>query len=658
MNKAYKYTLTANEHKEITFGVGVQRLAITNANGTEGDVIIVTSEITKTDSGEICSFVDGADAPFADLIVNIVATQSGSGDPSPDNVRPITGWTGAKIVDDSVYGGFIEWNQIFNPAAGSSATSNGIIFTKNSDGSWSVSGTATADAFRAYRVTTVIKGHKYLLKATPTTGSTSTYYSYIVATGVIGTKYDYGSGVIADATESGDINFVIYVKNGTTISNAVVFKPQLFDLTQMFGSTIADYIYSLEQATAGAGVEYFRKLFPRDYYDYNSGENTNVSAVNGDTDKYKLYNIDWEDEAGTVCGGQLNVKTGELTVTHANIASYNGETINEPWISSMDVYSAGATPTTGAQVVYPLTTLVTYQLTPTEVRSLLGVNNVWADCGAISLKYFVQSTQPLIDYINDEDDKCIYIDCTQTGLDTYSITSDITKSEFASLLNKNKNVKLRLDTGSADVIFDLSYVIANIADFTCNRTALISDANTFQSLSLRVDMSGDTLSLSRGGVISIGDGTYEYITGQNNQLIKDGWSWSTQGYDLRDADELLFMITPMPNVASDSDTINGELQRSPQDPKRALFCKGIKNMLPDVQEIESPIWFNDIVVVGNRATYTSKNDIIMKIRVWANYYSSPQHSLADVNFYANCDCNDSTANLWGMCNVFVFKKKR
>ena len=33
MNKAYKYTLTANEHKEITFDVGVNRLAISNANG-------------------------------------------------------------------------------------------------------------------------------------------------------------------------------------------------------------------------------------------------------------------------------------------------------------------------------------------------------------------------------------------------------------------------------------------------------------------------------------------------------------------------------------------------------------------------------------------------------------------------------------------------
>ena len=89
-----------------------------------------------------------------------------------------------------------------------------------------------------------------------------------------------------------------------------------------------------------------------------------------------------------VYGAKLKPLTGELVVTHDYIASYNGETINEPWISSMDVYVAGATPTTGAQVVYPLTTPVTYQLTPTEVRSLLGTNNIFANCGPITeLKY-------------------------------------------------------------------------------------------------------------------------------------------------------------------------------------------------------------------------------------------------------------------------------
>ena len=52
-----------------------------------------------------------------------------------------------------------------------------------------------------------------------------------------------------------------------------------FDLTQMFGSTIANYIYSLEQATAGAGVAWFKKLFPNDYYAYNAGELLSVEGL-------------------------------------------------------------------------------------------------------------------------------------------------------------------------------------------------------------------------------------------------------------------------------------------------------------------------------------------------------------------------------------------
>ena len=54
---------------------------------------------------------------------------------------------------------------------------------------------------------------------------------------------------------------------------------QLFDLTAMFGTIIADYIYSLEQATAGAGVAFFKSLFPKPYYEYNAGELKSVSGL-------------------------------------------------------------------------------------------------------------------------------------------------------------------------------------------------------------------------------------------------------------------------------------------------------------------------------------------------------------------------------------------
>ena len=89
-----------------------------------------------------------------------------------------------------------------------------------------------------------------------------------------------------------------------------------------------------------------------------------------------------------VYGGNIDLTTGVLTVTHGEIDSYNGESINEPWLSSKDVYTEGGTPTTGAQVVYPLTTPVTYQLTTTQVRALVGVNNVFNDTnGNTEVKY-------------------------------------------------------------------------------------------------------------------------------------------------------------------------------------------------------------------------------------------------------------------------------
>ena len=53
---------------------------------------------TDTASGAVASFADGAnDIPLKSLVVNIDLVQSGSGDPSPDNVRPISGWTGMTV---------------------------------------------------------------------------------------------------------------------------------------------------------------------------------------------------------------------------------------------------------------------------------------------------------------------------------------------------------------------------------------------------------------------------------------------------------------------------------------------------------------------------------------------------------------------------------
>lgn len=54
--------------------------------------------ITDTVSGDIVSFTDGADGyPMKSVKVSLQPKQSGSGDPSPSNIRPISGYDGVEV---------------------------------------------------------------------------------------------------------------------------------------------------------------------------------------------------------------------------------------------------------------------------------------------------------------------------------------------------------------------------------------------------------------------------------------------------------------------------------------------------------------------------------------------------------------------------------
>jgi hypothetical protein len=176
------------------------------------------------------------------------------------------------------------------------------------------------------------------------------------------------------------------LRNAVPSGNYGVFKDiNIIDLTQLFGETKADEIYAMEQAQSGSGVAYFKSLFYKDYYAYNSGEITNVSAVNGDTDKYHTYTIDLD---GTRYGGKLDVVSGIVTPA-PYYASYNGEALTGEWISDRDKYEVGTTPTIGAQVVNIGASDTPVSITPTIIKSLQGENNFFADSGeVIKLQYW------------------------------------------------------------------------------------------------------------------------------------------------------------------------------------------------------------------------------------------------------------------------------
>lgn len=69
------------------------------------------------------------------------------------------------------------------------------------------------------------------------------------------------------------------------------------------------------------------------------------------------YTINWASEAGTVYGGAVDLVTGVLVSEY----TANGSL---------------------------LPTKVRYQLSPTRIETLAGVNNIWSDAGSVSIKYW------------------------------------------------------------------------------------------------------------------------------------------------------------------------------------------------------------------------------------------------------------------------------
>ena len=88
----------------------------------------------------------------------------------------------------------------------------------------------------------------------------------------------------------------------------------------------------------------------------------------------------------TIYGGTVDAVTGVGSKTWGYIASYNGESLPGEWISDRDVYSAGASPTAGAQVAYKLATPETFQATGNQaLPAVAGLNTVYTDGDSLAV---------------------------------------------------------------------------------------------------------------------------------------------------------------------------------------------------------------------------------------------------------------------------------
>lgn len=99
----------------------------------------------------------------------------------------------------------------------------------------------------------------------------------------------------------------------------------VFDITIMFGSSVADAIYAMETGAAGNGVSYFRKLFPKTGYEYNPGTIMSVKATAHEMVGFNAY--DHATGTAKLLGGNEYQITGTYTAIAYEDINGNAETI-------------------------------------------------------------------------------------------------------------------------------------------------------------------------------------------------------------------------------------------------------------------------------------------------------------------------------------------
>lgn len=201
--------------------------------------------------------------------------------------------SGDKSYVHSIKGNSLVWNQLIAISNSSlSKTENGVTFTDNRDGSYTVvtdSIGATAQTYLQIATSpNFIIGHKYLGIGCPNGGSLSTFYlrDRQLSTN---TFLDTGNGSISILTLSIGIRSAIYIEENTIISSPITFRPQYIDLT-LLG---IDNLTTVEEVEAWLADN----VGTRDYYDYNPG-----TILNNKTEQVEVVGFNqWDEEwkAGT-----------------------------------------------------------------------------------------------------------------------------------------------------------------------------------------------------------------------------------------------------------------------------------------------------------------------------------------------------------------------
>lgn len=320
----------------------------------------------KTVTGEIISVSDAVEAPAVKLKVTIEPKQEGSGDPSPENIRAITGWTGATATRT----GLNQWDEEWELGSISDTTGENQ---------------STSARFRS----------KNYIPALPNT----TYYMYHPNSIARFIYYDANKNFISstyafadnrEQTTPSNCYYIRFWQTGSEYNNDICinisdtnrngkYEPYVepTTATTAFGRTV--YGGTVDLVTGELVVD--RAMVDLGTLNWSKETFSTTSTIVFKSDvPLKKAGL-----ATLVCSKYIwtnNDRTALVNVDKA-IASWNATTsiaiaIRDDSLASGDA-SAFKTAMQGTQLVYELAEPQTYTLTPQQIEMLAGNNTVWVE---------------------------------------------------------------------------------------------------------------------------------------------------------------------------------------------------------------------------------------------------------------------------------------
>lgn len=341
--------------------------------------------IVKSASGEIASFSDGGDdLPMKSLKVNIVPKQSGSGDPSPSNVRPISG-TNTVGVTRAGKNLLSDYTLLSYPTYGMEATKidGGIRLTGVP--TWI---TGSGNTFRLCYARDVYDEVSSFARIKVFGGNANC----VINSAQFGSDKSIIVNCRTTATSSSQtIDFYIVVYAGDEPTEYVPYIPKetiTTNLPQTVYGGVLDVVsgeLTIDKGYVDLGTltwsyasaySFFQAPMPAD-----SVGNTNLGGE-GVCSNYTMF----------TGAGNFWQFMGDNQFVYARSGLSSAIRIYLKDTSKGTNASAFKTAMNGVQLVYELATPTEIQLTPTEVKSLLGNNNIWSESGTVEVEYRADTT--------------------------------------------------------------------------------------------------------------------------------------------------------------------------------------------------------------------------------------------------------------------------